>query len=296
MTVVAMDFVPIIPYETTTLLLAVGQRYDVIVEADQTPDNYWARAVPMLTCFALNLIAHNVRAIVRYDSSSTSLPTGIGHTMLDVCRDEDLANLIPYIPYSVGPSALTQSFDALLLTASDSLALRWQIGGPVPYKPPKDSPVADQILSTPSSSPLKIPLSFVPIDLTSLPKHSWVYIVVESFLSLPYPLHLHGHDTYVIARGEGLYLSSVTELQTVNPPRRDTVNLPGNGFVVLAFETDNPGVWILHCHIEWHLHNGFAMSMMKGPRGEVAGIWSGEREEMKRGCERWRGSGLEGRE
>jgi len=82
----------------------------------------------------------------------------------------------------------------------------------------------------------------------------------------------------------------------VNPPRRDTVNLPGNGFVVLAFETDNPGVWILHCHIEWHLHNGFAMSMMKGPRGEVAGIWSGEREEMKRGCERWRGSGLEGRE
>ena len=153
--------------------------------------------------------------------------------MLDVCRDEDLANLIPYILYSVGPSALTQSFDALLLlTASDSLALRWQIGGPVPYKPPKDSPVADQILSTPSSSPLKIPLSFVPIDLTSLPKHSWVYIVVESFLSLPHPLHLHGHD----------------------------------------------------------------MSMMKGPRREVARIWSGEREEMKRGCEGWRGSGLEGRE
>lgn len=32
-------------------------------------------------------------------------------------------------------------------------------------------------------------------------------------------------------------------LNTHNPPRRDVVLLPGNGFVVIAFKTDNPGSW-----------------------------------------------------
>jgi len=268
MTVVAMDFVPIIPYETSTILLAVGQRYDVIVEADQVAGSYWARAVPMLTCFAINLMSQNVRAIVRYDSSSTGEPSSLGHVMLDTCRDEDLACLMPHIPHSVGASAMTQAFTALPLpNTNDSLALRWQVGGPIPYKSPKDSPVSDRILSTPLFDQLDISSSFVPIDLTALPKHSWVYIVVESFLPLPHPLHLHGHDTYVLARGGGPYLDSLIELETINPPRRDTVNLPQNGFLVLAFETDNPGAWILHCHIEWHLHDGFAMSMLEGRIG-----------------------------
>ena len=63
----------------------------------------------------------------------------------------------------------------------------------------------------------------------------------------------------------------IVEVQTVNPLRRDMVNLPQNRFMLLAFETNNPGVWLLHCHIEWHLHDGFAMIVVEGGRDRIRG-------------------------
>jgi FtsP/CotA-like multicopper oxidase with cupredoxin domain len=34
-----------------------------------------------------------------------------------------------------------------------------------------------------------------------------------------------------------------------NPPRRDVAMLPANGWMVIAFQADNPGAWLLHCHV-----------------------------------------------
>ena len=51
-----------------------------------------------------------------------------------------------------------------------------------------------------------------------------------------------GHDFWILGQGTGTYDTSTVSLNMVNPPRRDVVQLPGNGFVVIAFKTDNPGV------------------------------------------------------
>ena len=32
--------------------------------------------------------------------------------------------------------------------------------------------------------------------------------------------------------------------------------LPGSGYLVIAFKTDNPGAWLCHCHIAWHTSEG----------------------------------------
>ncbi|KAF7595299.1 hypothetical protein BBP40_006548 [Aspergillus hancockii] len=40
---------------------------------------------------------------------------------------------------------------------------------------------------------------------------------------------------------------------------RDTVYIPSRGYAVLRFRADNPGVWMFHCHIVWHLASGMAM-------------------------------------
>ena len=40
---------------------------------------------------------------------------------------------------------------------------------------------------------------------------------------------------------------------------RDTVQIPSRGYAVLRFRADNPGVWLFHCHILWHLATGMAM-------------------------------------
>lgn len=39
--------------------------------------------------------------------------------------------------------------------------------------------------------------------------------------------------------------------------------LPGGGYLVLAFETDNPGAWLMHCHIGWHTSEGFALQFVE---------------------------------
>lgn len=47
--------------------------------------------------------------------------------------------------------------------------------------------------------------------------------------------------------------------------RRDTVQVPENGYVVIKFLADNPGVWAFHCHIEWHLESGLAAVFIEAP-------------------------------
>ncbi|KAH8927079.1 multicopper oxidase [Atractiella rhizophila] len=69
---------------------------------------------------------------------------------------------------------------------------------------------------------------------------------------IDHPYHLHGFTFYVVARGTGeLSLADAANLEfnTTNPVRRDTVVIPGGGHAVLRFANDNPGVWVVHCHI-----------------------------------------------
>ena len=72
--------------------------------------------------------------------------------------------------------------------------------------------------------------------------------------------------------GEGLgTFSDVSSLNFINPIRRDTVMLRGGragtplGYTVIGFETDNPGAWLMHCHIVWHVEGGLAMQFVERP-------------------------------
>jgi hypothetical protein len=42
--------------------------------------------------------------------------------------------------------------------------------------------------------------------------------------------------------------------------------LPGSGYLVIAFETNNPGAWLLHCHIAWHVAEGLAVQFLERAR------------------------------
>ena len=75
-------------------------------------------------------------------------------------------------------------------------------------------------------------------------------------------MHLHGHDFYVLGAGTGNY-SDATTLNYINPPRRDVAILPANGYLVLAFVTDNPGAWLMHCHVAWHIDLGLGAQFLE---------------------------------
>lgn len=49
------------------------------------------------------------------------------------------------------------------------------------------------------------------------------------------------------AQENSVYTNALSgQLNFENPPRRDTAMLPAGGWLVFAFETNNPGAWIMH--------------------------------------------------
>jgi FtsP/CotA-like multicopper oxidase with cupredoxin domain len=58
-----------------------------------------------------------------------------------------------------------------------------------------------------------------------------------------HPIHFHGHSFRVLSRNG------------VSSPHRiwsDTVLIPPRETVAIAFVADNPGDWMLHCHVTDH--------------------------------------------
>lgn len=102
-------------------------------------------------------------------------------------------------------------------------------------------------------------------NLIELPnKGEWVYLLIsESGLPVAHPIHLHGHDFYVLGAGTGTYDSSTTSLNLTNPARRDVAILQASGWLMISFQTDNPGAWLMHCHIGWHTLEGFALQFLE---------------------------------
>ena len=61
--------------------------------------------------------------------------------------------------------------------------------------------------------------------------------------------------------GEGFYAGQPL---STRPILRDTVVVPVNSHLVVRFIANNPGMWFLHCHIDWHLVGGLALVISYG--------------------------------
>ena len=85
-----------------------------------------------------------------------------------------------------------------------------------------------------------------------------------------HPFHLHGHAFQSILRSEeeagDFDPESVTNGSVVlpqKPMRRDVLLVRPNGHIVMRFRANNPGVWLFHCHIEWHVDSGLVMTFVE---------------------------------
>ncbi|KAG7296596.1 hypothetical protein JYU34_020406 [Plutella xylostella] len=98
-----------------------------------------------------------------------------------------------------------------------------------------------------------------------------------------HPFHLHGHAFRVVGMRR---LSNVTTIEDVkafdeagllkrnlkNAPFKDTVTVPDGGYTVLRFKADNPGYWLFHCHIEFHVEVGMALVFKVGEHNQMPPI------------------------
>ncbi|KAG0241356.1 multicopper oxidase-domain-containing protein [Mortierella sp. GBAus27b] len=99
--------------------------------------------------------------------------------------------------------------------------------------------------------------------------NQWVEIVINNDDPGNHPFHLHGHVFQIVGRSEGKYDPASGPypgyFNTSNPSRRDTVLVPSEENVAIRFRASNPGVWLFHCHIEWHLQAGLATTFIEAP-------------------------------
>jgi len=78
----------------------------------------------------------------------------------------------------------------------------------------------------------------------------------------PHPIHKHTFPFWIVSSSER---PNAHPLKPANFVRRDVVIIPAGGWVVMRFIADVPGVWFLHCHIDWHLAAGLASTLITCP-------------------------------
>ncbi|OMH79003.1 Iron transport multicopper oxidase fio1 [Zancudomyces culisetae] len=95
-----------------------------------------------------------------------------------------------------------------------------------------------------------------------------IQVIIQNAHMDPHPFHLHGHKFEILDVGEGEYKTKnkiSTNTTYDNLIRRDTVNVPGQGYAVIQFTSDNPGAWLFHCHNVWHMLFGMRAVIVEAP-------------------------------
>lgn len=82
-----------------------------------------------------------------------------------------------------------------------------------------------------------------------------VEVTMVNSSMMAHPMHLHGHHFQVVAI-DGRRLSGAV---------RDTIHIPSQRSVTIAFDAINPGAWAFHCHHLYHM----AAGMMSAVRYEA---------------------------
>ena len=96
-------------------------------------------------------------------------------------------------------------------------------------------------------------------------------VIINNINFVSHPFHLHGHSAWLMAVGksnDGYYNESTRSriiYKTVNTTYRDTYTVNPHSYFVFRFKANNPGVWMMHCHNDWHLQLGMSMVFIESP-------------------------------
>lgn len=191
MWVVQADFVAIQPYAVSELSINIGQRYDVIVVADQAASNYWFRAMFAGDCsFGANDGSGIANGIISYsNTTSSALPTSKAAAHSDVCVDESLGALVPVAVKAVDSglfanSVVTTAVGANVLTTNNDTVFQWTIGG--------ISQKIDWSAPTLSSAVNGLSVFDAAKHVVSLPNaNAWTYWVLYNAFFVPHPVSLN---------------------------------------------------------------------------------------------------------
>jgi hypothetical protein len=210
-TVISNDFVPVMPYVADRVFVGIGQRLDVIIEANQTAGNYWFRAdVPGVVgavgpACGNNANPNGIRAIIHYSNSNFGNPTSTAWDRTGVnadrCTDESYQSdkltpywdsFVPSNPLLANPELLSVQAQEAGVRTDGATIFSWAINTTalnVTWEKPILEYVQEGNTSYPHSE-----------NLINVPDVDWTYWVLQEIptsvngihLDIPHPIHLHG--------------------------------------------------------------------------------------------------------
>ncbi|PKS09340.1 hypothetical protein jhhlp_003954 [Lomentospora prolificans] len=274
LTVISTDFVPVNAFTTPSVFLNPGQRVDVTIDASKTAANYWFNVTFSTGPCGASRIAKPA-AIFQYDTATPGTPTSPGNSPADpLCHDN--VSYTPVISRTVPSGGFTPNDNntievELLQKPWEDVPNRvyWNVHGHdmnITWENPTLEYVANGDLDFPER---------YNVHTVDKSNGDWAFWLIENTSVLPHPMHLHGHDFYVLGRSDppaNPFNAPMTNfnpstdmgrLRFSNPTRRDTTTMPARGWLLLAFRVDNPGAWLFHCHIAWHAGQGLSMQFLE---------------------------------
>ncbi|KAJ6536430.1 Cu-oxidase-domain-containing protein [Mycena vulgaris] len=256
-TIIEVEGQSLVPHTVNALDMLAGQRYSVVLTADQAVGNYWINT-PFVGGNAANNLNQNAslsRAILRYDGAPLEDPTtplAVGPFTGSLVE----AELVPLFPEAVPPADVNMTLD-LEVVAGKAI---WNVNN-VSFLPPK-TPTLMKVLDGASTE-----ADFNVTENTFIfPANKTIqFTFPENDDDDAHPLHMHGQNFWLVKS------NSTDVINTVNPIKRDTAAAGANG-MILRFRTDKAGPFHFHCHIFWHYQAGLATVLLNDPAGTRAQV------------------------
>jgi iron transport multicopper oxidase len=252
MTIIEADAVNTDPLTVDSLEIYAGQRYSFILNANQDVGNYWIRA--NASNGPQGFVGGTNSAILRYAGAPVADPTTQIGSLSNRLVENNLHALgATSVPgnHTIGEADVNLNLN-IVFTPPNTLTVNG-----AKFVPPT-APVLLQILSGTKSAQDLLPSGSVYV----LPRNKVIEVSIPGGSGgAPHPFHLHGHAFDVI-RSAGS-----DAINWNNPVKRDVVNTGKlkTDNTTIRFTTDNPGPWIFHCHIDWHLEVGLAIVFAEDP-------------------------------
>ncbi|QGA16583.1 hypothetical protein EYB26_004250 [Talaromyces marneffei] len=261
------------PQSADTFELYNGERYAALIKLDKEPAKY---NITITDTGGNQIIAGYANLQYRGAENSTreSMPYinyGGQPTSPDVVALN--VSVLPPFP-EIRPAEKADKFFLLNLSRINS-SWEWSLNGKSLL--PADLDGMEPVLYNKKSHGLEKSLKI------ATKNNTWVDIVYQLRLGdasitpvqPPHPIHKHSNKMFLIGSAQGTFdWSSIDEGVAACPQNffldkplyRDTfVTSPrGEAWIAIRYFVQNPGPFLLHCHIETHLWSGMGMVLLDG--------------------------------
>lgn len=311
--VVSSDGEDLEPVLVESVIVHPGERFDVIIDCNQTRANYWIRGQTLEVDHT-----HVAEAILHYiGAPENSEPKSSRQSCsgLDPCP---VLNC-PFLYYPAAANTKCINFDQIraprvntLKPSSSNNLVEFFLNFAFPGHTETPGSVNGRTFVFPPAPFLSQPqdahapcsrdqcgdekichcphiISYSRDDLVQL-----VLVNMGAGRGWDHPIHIHGHSFQVVKIGYPTYdkpsgrfvkenqdincgqgemgtesfcnnarwadqtwtSGNIPGLELARAPAKDTIVVPSGGYVVVRFKADNPGAWLIHCHLELHMTDG----------------------------------------